>query len=51
MGPDVLDAQLRERPAGLGGTAAVDFAAGFRRVKVMRAPDALLFVKRRFEWR
>jgi hypothetical protein len=32
----MLDAQLLERPSDLGRMAAVDLAAGFGRVKVMR---------------
>src|ERR1700750_1855607 len=36
IGPDMLDAQLRQRPADLGRMAAIDLAAGFRGVKVMR---------------
>ncbi len=36
IGPDVLDPQLLERPADLGRMAAVDLAAGFGGVKVVR---------------
>src|SRR5690348_15171191 len=37
IGPDMLDAQLRERPADLGWMAAVDRAAGLGGEKVMGA--------------
>ena len=36
IGPDMLDAQLRQRPSDLGRMAAIDLAASFRGVKVMR---------------
>ena len=39
IGPYMLDAQLRERPADLGRMTAIDLAACFRGVKVMRPRD------------
>ena len=36
IGPNVLDPQLLERPPDLGRMTAIDFAACFWRVKVMR---------------
>ena len=36
IGPDVFDPQLLERPPDLGRMAAIDLAAGFGGVKVVR---------------
>jgi hypothetical protein len=36
IGPDMLDAQLLERPANLGRMTPIDLAASLRGVKVMR---------------
>ena len=36
IGPDMLDPELLERPPHLSRMAAIDLAAGFRRVKVVR---------------